>query len=221
MQTITLQDQTYEVLREMIIKLDLYPGQKISESHLIELLKVGRTPIRESLKQLKKQNLIFTFPQSGTYVSRIDMSRALQARFIRECVEKEVMTELCGVMDEKSEKVLWKILDRQRETFKDNNVSDYFDVDNEFHKKCYELVGKAQVWQWIKEASVHLDRFRWLHLKDITFDYNQIVDEHEGLLKAVKSKQVDEVKTLVTAHINLMDEAQGEIIEKYSDFFSK
>ena len=133
MQTITLQDQTYEVLREMIIKLDLYPGQKISESHLIDLLEVGRTPIRESLKQLKKQNLIFTFPQSGTYVSRIDMSRALQARFIRECVEKEVMTELCGVMDEKSEKMLWKILDRQRETFKNNNVSDYFDVDNEFH----------------------------------------------------------------------------------------
>jgi len=57
----------------------------------------------------------------------------LQARFIRECVEKEVMTELCGVMDDKSEKMLWKILDRQRETFKNNNVSDYFDVDNEFH----------------------------------------------------------------------------------------
>ncbi|WP_281241350.1 hypothetical protein [Alkalibacterium thalassium] len=41
------------------------------------------------------------------------------------------------------------------------------------------------------------------------------------MIKAVKSKQIDEVKTLVTAHINLMDEAQGEIMEKYSDYFRK
>ena len=64
MQNITLQDQTFEKLQEMIIKTDLYPGQKISESNLVQLLGVGRTPIRESLKQLKKQG-------TGLYISTI------------------------------------------------------------------------------------------------------------------------------------------------------
>lgn len=65
MQNITLQDQTFEKLQEMIIKTDLYPGQKISESNLVQLLGVGRTPIRESLKQLKKQDWFIHFHNQG------------------------------------------------------------------------------------------------------------------------------------------------------------
>lgn len=48
MQTITLQNQTYEKLREVIMKAELYPAQKIAESHLMEPLHVGRIPILQS-----------------------------------------------------------------------------------------------------------------------------------------------------------------------------
>lgn len=219
MQNITLQDQTYEKLREMIIKTELYPGQKISESHLMELLDVGRTPIRESLKQLKKQSLIFTFPQSGTYVSKIDMNQAIHSRFVRECVEKEVMVELSANMNKKAEIRLQAILDEQKVEFEQGNISGYHDLDNEFHRTCYELVGKEQIWEWIKEFSVHLDRFRWLHLKDVTFDYNQILEEHEELLSAIKNKKTEEVKYLVVNHIHFMVRSQTNIVEKYPEFF--
>lgn len=219
MQNITLQDQTYEKLREMIIKTDLYPGQKISESNLMDLMKVGRTPIRESLKQLKKQSLIFTFPQSGTYVSKIDMEQAIHSRFVRECIEKEVMVELCAKIDEPARKRLQTILDAQRVEFQNGNISAYHDLDNEFHRSCYDIVGKGQIWNWIKEFSVHLDRFRWLHLKDVTFDYNQILKEHEELLEAIVSRKTEDVKYLVVKHIHFMVRSQTNIIEKYPEFF--
>lgn len=219
MQNITLQDQTYEKLREMIIKTDLYPGQKISESSLMELLEVGRTPIRESLKQLKKQGLVYTFPQSGTYVSKIDMEQAIHSRFVRECVEKEVMVELSANLDKKSERRLQAILDEQKKEFEKGNISGYHDLDNEFHRTCYDILGKDQIWSWIKEFSVHLDRFRWLHLKNITFDYNQILEEHKDILSAVKSRKTEEVKYLVINHIHFMVKSQTNIIEKYPDFF--
>lgn len=218
-QNITLQDQTYEKLREMIIKTELYPGQKISESHLMDLLNVGRTPIRESLKQLKKQSLIFTFPQSGTYVSKIDMNQAIHSRFVRECVEKEVMVELSINLNHEAENRLKSILDAQKKEYEEGNISGYHDLDNEFHRTCYELVGKEQIWEWIKEFSVHLDRFRWLHLKDITFDYNQILQEHEELLSAIKGKKEEDIKYLVVNHIHFMVRSQINIVEKYSDFF--
>lgn len=219
MQNITLQDQTFEKLREMIIKTELYPGQKISESNLIQLLDVGRTPIRESLKQLKKQNLIFTFPQSGTYVSKIDMNQAIHSRFVRECVEKEIMLELSLNLDKKAESRLEAILEKQKAEFEYGNVSSYHDLDNEFHRTCYELVGKEQIWEWIQEFSVHLDRFRWLHLKDVTFDYNQILKEHKELLSAVKKKEKEKIKELVISHIHFFVHSQINIVKKYPDFF--
>ncbi|WP_423188522.1 GntR family transcriptional regulator [Alkalibacterium sp. f15] len=219
MQNITLQDQTYEKLREMIIKTELYPGQKISESKLMELLGIGRTPIRESLKQLKKQGLVYTFPQSGTYVSKIDMSQAIHSRFVRECVEKEVMVELSANMDKKAEQRLQAILDAQKVEFEKGNISGYHDLDNEFHRVCYDIVGKGQIWNWIKEFSVHLDRFRWLHLKNVTFDYKQVLEEHKELLSAIKSKQTEEVKHLIVNHIHFIERSQTNIIEKYPEFF--
>ncbi|GEK89490.1 DNA-binding transcriptional regulator, GntR family [Alkalibacterium putridalgicola] len=219
MQNITLQDQTYEKLRDLIIKTELYPGQKISESSLMELLEVGRTPIRESLKQLKKQGLVYTFPQSGTYVSKIDMEQAIHSRFVRECIEKEVMVELSANMNKKAETRLQAILDKQKVEFEKGNISGYHDLDNEFHRTCYEIVGKGQIWSWIKEFSVHLDRFRWLHLKNITFDYNQILEEHKDILAAIKARKTEEVKYLVVNHIHFMVKSQTNIIDKYPEFF--
>ncbi len=219
MKNITLQDQTYEKLNEMIIKTDFYPGQKLSESKLIKLLGVSRTPIRESLKQLKKQNLLYTFPQSGTYVTKIDMQEVRDSKLVRASVEKEVMTELCDVLDERSEMRLREILDEQKREFERGNISRYHDLDNAFHQACYEIVDKSQIWEWIKQVSVHLDRFRWLHLSNITFDYNKILEEHEKLLTAVKAKKKDKVKTLVLDHINFMTKEQLEILEQYPEFF--
>ena len=95
------------------------------------------------------------------------MKQAMHSRFIRKCVEKEVMVELSANLNKKSEFQLQTILDEQKIEFEKRSFSGYHDLDNKFHRACYEIVGKGQIWEWIKEFSVHLDRFRWLHLKNI------------------------------------------------------
>ncbi|MER2064539.1 MAG: GntR family transcriptional regulator, partial [Alkalibacterium sp.] len=134
LRNITIQDQIYERLNEMIIKTELYPGQKLSESKMMKLLGVGRTPIRESLKQLKRQHLLHTFPQSGTYVSKIDLNQANASRFVRLHTERKVMAELCEVIDEPTEKRLQAILDQQKFEFEKGDISAYHDLDDAFHR---------------------------------------------------------------------------------------
>ncbi|MDU6522850.1 MAG: GntR family transcriptional regulator, partial [Enterococcus sp.] len=69
----SLQSQAYQSIRKKIIYSDLEPGKKISEKGLEGMFNIGRTPIRESLIQLRQQELVYTIPQSGTYVSQIDL----------------------------------------------------------------------------------------------------------------------------------------------------
>lgn len=71
-----LQQQAYESIRKQIIYSELAPGSKISDKVLEEQLAIGRTPIREALIQLRNQELVKTIPQSGTYVSKIDIRSA-------------------------------------------------------------------------------------------------------------------------------------------------
>ena len=63
----------YSELKDMIQFLDLKPGQAISESQLCASLGVSRTPVREALIRLADEKLVCFFPQSGTYVTRIDL----------------------------------------------------------------------------------------------------------------------------------------------------
>ncbi|MFL2076306.1 GntR family transcriptional regulator [Marinilactibacillus psychrotolerans] len=221
MENVTLQTEAFQRLREMIIKTELKPGTKISESSLTSILDLGRTPIRESLTQLKKQQLVYTIPQSGTYVSKIDMLHALDARFIREAVESEIMVELAAKLTESSENLLQGILDRQKEAFQNKNIKAYYDLDNLFHSNCYKIIGKHQVWEWMHQLNSHLDRFRWLHLQTETFDFNATAQEHQEILNAVKKGNTSETKYLTINHIHFILQNQERIIHDYSDYFTE
>lgn len=219
--SITIQEETFQVLRKMIVTTELEPGQKISESLLMEQLEVGRTPIRESLQQLKKQNLIYTIPQSGTYVQKIDLAQAINARFARECLESEIMVELTAKLKSEDEKVLADIISRQKNVEPDDNPSKYFDLDNEFHSMCYHLVDKQIVWEWINQFNTHLDRFRWLHLTSQKLDSNKLIGEHEDIFAALKMKDTEEVRYLTTRHLHGMLRAQKLVLSTFPNYFTK
>lgn len=217
---LTIQEKTFQNLRKMIITTELKPGQKISESHLIELLNVGRTPIRESLQQLKKQNLIFSVPQSGTYVQKIDLAQAINARFARECLECEVMVELAAKLTNDNQKELSTILNLQKQVSTQESLSEYFDLDNIFHSACYRMVDKIQIWDWINQFNAHLDRFRWLHLKSQTLDLNVIIQEHEELFHALLLRDTEEVRYLTTKHLHGMLRAQAKVLTASPEYFT-
>ena len=109
----SLQSQAYQAIRKQIIYADLEPGRKISEKALEEHLSIGRTPIREALIQLRQQELVYTVPQSGTYVSRINLYSAENARFVREQLEQQIMIECCSKLDNQTRIVLETILEEQ------------------------------------------------------------------------------------------------------------
>ena len=48
---ISLSDQAYEQLEELIVTMKLAPGTPVSESQLSAMLGIGRTPIREAIQR--------------------------------------------------------------------------------------------------------------------------------------------------------------------------
>ena len=81
----------YRILKANIMSLFLKPGEKISEAELQEIFKTSRSPIREALVKLEKENLIEIFPQKGTKVSLIDLNLVDDTLFMRKILESEVM----------------------------------------------------------------------------------------------------------------------------------
>ncbi|BAL62625.1 GntR family transcriptional regulator [Melissococcus plutonius] len=216
-----LQAQAYKIIRKKIIYSELEPGQKISEKNLTDMLQIGRTPIREALLQLRQQELIYTIPQSGTYVSPIDLTSARNARFVREQLERKIMIECCTKIDDKAKSVLELIINRQEEAAELQDRKAFFQADNKFHETCFGIANRKEIWNWLDDYNIHLERFRWLRVTINGLKWFPIIEQHQQLFNALSAKDTDEVDFLTATHLHMMLDEQKFIVERYPDYFKQ
>ena len=58
-----IKGRVYKTLKGKIINLDLKPGEILSDRKLSEEMKVSRTPVREALNLLVKENYVKQLPR--------------------------------------------------------------------------------------------------------------------------------------------------------------
>ena len=63
----------YEAIRSMIAQGQLSPGEELSERSLAESLQLGRTPVREAIKDLCREGVLMSVPLRGTFVQRLSV----------------------------------------------------------------------------------------------------------------------------------------------------
>jgi len=83
----SLSETAYRRLEEAIVTLSLRPGAILTEAQMIDLVGVGRTPVREALIRLAQQRLVEILPRKGvvvTDINAIDIMSALDAREVLE-----------------------------------------------------------------------------------------------------------------------------------------
>ena len=75
---LTLNEEAYRRLEELIVTLQLAPGSVVSEASLSKLIGIGTTPIREALQRLSREHLVQILPRRGVVVTQIDLRQQLQ-----------------------------------------------------------------------------------------------------------------------------------------------
>lgn len=85
---VSLTEQAYIDLEELIVTLQIAPGSAVSEAGLSALLDIGRTPIREALHRLARERLITILPQRGIMVSEINVGTQLKLLEVRRELER-------------------------------------------------------------------------------------------------------------------------------------
>lgn len=87
----SLSEQAYELLEGMLVNLDLPPGAQVSEGQLIEMIGLGRTPVREAIQKLAKQELFIVLPRKGLVVTPISRGSMLHILETRKPVERVIV----------------------------------------------------------------------------------------------------------------------------------
>ncbi len=215
----TGKEYAYRVLKDNIMSLELKPGELLSELELAEKLDLSRTPIREVIMKLKNEHLIEVKPQSGTYVSLIDMDLIEEAIFMRFAIEEKVLKLACEDFPDSV------MLELEKNVFAQGIIADIDGGENEFHKldTCFhELlfkgVKKEHIWESILNISTHYNRLRLLTQKKDS--KKSVVEQHEEFLNVIKNKDKDRVESLVDEHMKFSMKS-WDYIRKHDGEMSK
>jgi DNA-binding GntR family transcriptional regulator len=83
----SLTEEAYRQLEEMIATLELPPGALISEAELCTRLGIGRTPVREAMQRLAREQLLQILPRRGCIVSACRLEDELNVIEVRRPLE--------------------------------------------------------------------------------------------------------------------------------------
>ena len=131
-------ERAYAQLKRKIIQAQMPPGSVISEAQLMDEFSLGRTPIREAIKQLQMEDLVMVTPRKGMFVADIAVTDLLQIFEVR--IELEAFATVLAV--QRITEVEIKKLEKLVLAFQkaDHSDKDYLiNLDKEFHS----MIAKA------------------------------------------------------------------------------
>lgn len=214
-----LQDKAYQIIIKKILHNEYCPGQKISQTMIEKELALGRTPVREALLRLKREGLIYTVPQSGTFVTKIDLSSVTSARFVREILERKIIVEAASLDDDALLAQDIDNLSLQEQYAASGRYQDFFEADDAFHRAFFLVTNHSQAWEWLQIINTQFNRFRWLRLGISELPWATLIDQHKEILTAVNTHNIAGAELAVTKHLQLMFEEEQIVIKTYPEYF--
>jgi len=196
-----LTQSIYNHLRDDIYSLRLVPGEKLSEMKLAAQYGCSRIPVREALHQLRLEGCIDSKPQSGSFISYIDYEKLEQVRYVRECLETQVVLDglRSGVYNQAVDE-LQDLIRRQTNAYKACEFVLTHQLDDAFHNLFLELPHKEFVRDYMGANDVHYQRARFLALKYDAYPH-LLIQQHQAILDAIISG--DEHALVLAIHVHL------------------
>ena len=195
----TLADQAYAQVKQMIFDFALMPGDRFSESDLVQKVQVSRTPLRQALQRLAREGFLLVFPKLGWQVAPLDFDVIDELYDLRVLIECHAAQMLATVESRDAMQALvdfWMAPPEQRLTDPDEVGAH----DENFHSELVVSSGNremARVHQGITERIRIVRRLDFTKAARITATY----DEHARILRAILRRRGDEAQRLLRAHI--------------------
>ena len=208
-----LRDQTYDIIKNMIILREIEPGKKINEEHIAREIQVSRTPIREALCRLENEGIVRIIPRRGAFVSDLTETNVKEILLIREVLEGLVTRLAVENMDQKTLEKLTKVLEKVRtipET--DRELIHYTRSEVDFHALLLDASNNQMLKNMMEIINAHLQIIR-LRTVVIPERARKTVKEHQQILQAIEDGDADAAEELMRKHVRSVREVALRNIE--------
>ncbi|MDZ5700006.1 GntR family transcriptional regulator [Chelativorans sp. M5D2P16] len=215
-QGVPIGPQLYRILRERIVSADLPPGSRISESEVARTYSLSRQPVREAFIKLAEDGLVEVRPQRGTLVRKISPDAVMDARFVREAIEADIVKLVAENVDEGLVRTLQDQIARQR-ALPDSEAEAFLALDERFHRTLADAAGKSYAWKVIEDVKLQMDRVRYLSA--LHFSKRELVIQHSAIADAIIRRDPEGAAQAMRTHLRKILTDLPTIAATRPDFF--
>ena len=197
----------------------LAPGSNVNEKLICDQLGISRTPLREAILQLQSENLVSVVPNSGTYVSKIDLQSVFDGQLVRDALELKVVRLAATRMTPQFERALDFNIHQQKRMAADLDYDGFYDLDEAFHTMICAFGASAHIWKIINGAKAQLDRVRRLSFP-LPSHLDLVLNEHVAVVNGLKLRNPDAAAAAMKLHIDRVFSMIQKHIVEHKDYFA-
>ncbi len=198
--------------------MELVPGTAISEKAIALQQGISRTPIREAVLRLARENLVEVVSKSGTFVARIPVSALPEALIARRALEGMTVRSAAGCATRSQVLGLRSLIEHQREMMERGDIKGFHQVDENYHAMIAEIGKLAGLWRLVQQVKLQVDRFRHLTLPE-EGRMAMIIEEHTAVVDAIEKGDAETACEKMEIHLSGLQHHFSHVISLYPDYF--
>jgi len=209
----SLPERVYEYILEKIVTGEIKYGDNISIKEIAVELDVSTMPVREAVKRLEFEQVVYVKPRSSCSVRTPSPKMIQQAYDLREVLELTALTKSLGHVSAEAIEGLRDIVDRMRSLQKDNSATDHekkaIALDHEFHSAICALAGNEFLDSFYRQLSLHVN-MALIHERTFRKLEAHWPDVHAEILRCIEEDPGQAADVLRRHFSNVTDILQGE-----------
>jgi DNA-binding GntR family transcriptional regulator len=201
-------EQAYESIRDLILHLEIQPGETVTETSLSQRLGISRTPVREAVKRLEQEGLIVTTNRrKRAYVLTVqeieeifDLKICIEgtvAAWAAERASDEQRAELAAVLGEMRQVAAARPSDPARE---EPWLQRWLTQDRRFHGLLFAMAGNGRAQQIVRNCNMQWHRLR-LGMLTMEGRIERSVGEHETVGQAILAARPAAARKAMEQHL--------------------
>ncbi|WP_218124917.1 GntR family transcriptional regulator [Alloyangia pacifica] len=203
-------ERVYDLVRDLAIRFELRPGERVNEVALARQLQVSRTPLREALNRLTADGFLDCRTGKGFFRRNLEVKEIFDLYEFRQKIEIAGSELAAERADPTKVQELRDFLEISRRDDPERTVEDLVALDEQFHEMLAALSGNGEIVETLRRINARIRFVRWVAMENDRRSHTQC--EHVAILDAVASGRPAEARQILQHHIDARLEQITEAI---------
>jgi DNA-binding GntR family transcriptional regulator len=198
----------YDKIFQQIMTTEFHPGQQLEEKYLMEILNIGRTPIREALLRLEINMMVESQSGKGFTVRPVTL-QSTRAIFETLAILEKGVADLAATKEIGAQ--LEKMAVANQNLQKAAELFDTLAMVKEnyiFHLAYAECSHNEYLIHGITAVQCETRRLAYLSFGDRINDQNSlsshyltVIDEHQQIIDSLNDRDIERLKRIIDRHV--------------------